>query len=131
MEISSAVVGRILELSVRDFGPGVPDDEKAQQVFDRFVRGEGVPRTARAMGSDSTSSRSSREHTAERTHGWADAPGGGAVFTIGLPIVDARITVAPDLVIPPRPAAPAAARRGPRSSLSRVGEQMASILHRR
>ena len=104
MEISSAVVGGLLELSVRDFGPGVPDDEKAQ-VFDRFVQG------GHAGDDAGHGLRLNIVQVIARAHGGAarvaDAPHGGAVFTIALPIVDAAVTAAPDLVIPPRPPLPA------------------------
>jgi signal transduction histidine kinase len=104
MEISSAVVGGLLVLSVRDFGPGVPDDEKAK-VFDRFVQGGHAQDDAgHGLGLNIV-------QVIARAHGGAarvaDAPGGGAQFTIALPIVDAVVTAVPDLVIPPRPPLPA------------------------
>jgi signal transduction histidine kinase len=41
VDVAEAPERRIV-LSVRDFGPGIPDDEKAR-VFERFHRGETTP----------------------------------------------------------------------------------------
>lgn len=103
MVISSTVAGDMLELSVRDFGPGVPDAEKAH-VFDRFVRGAGAEvEVGRGLGLNIV-------EVIARAHGGsarvADAPGGGALFTIALPVTRA-VAATPDLRIPPRPPLPA------------------------
>ena len=100
--ISSAVVNDHLELSVRDFGPGVPDDAKTQ-VFERFRRGEDTEgRAGSGLGLNIV-------QVIARAHGGGvrveDAPGGGADFRVSLPLVATGI-VAGGLRIPPRPPLP-------------------------
>jgi signal transduction histidine kinase len=84
MVISSAVRDGALELSVRDFGPGVPDELKPS-VFDRFTRG---PRSEEQGG---TGLGLNIVQLIARAHGGqarvVDAPGGGAEFVIAVPLV--------------------------------------------
>ena len=86
------VLGADGALAVRDHGEGVPDAEKAH-VFDRFFRGTtSRERTGSGLGLAIV------RQTAEAHGGTvavADAPGGGALFTLALP--------------PAAPAAPAGA----------------------
>ncbi len=86
--VGSRVVGDGLEFWVRDFGPGIPDAAKLA-VFDRFRRGtdETEPETAGSgLGL----------HIVEviaKAHGGSarvvDAQGGGAVFTLTVPLAPA------------------------------------------
>lgn len=111
MVVSSRTAGDRLELSVRDFGDGVADDAKPH-VFDRFQRGaDTADRAGSGLGLNIV-------QVIARAHGGSvrvtDAPGGGALFTLSLPLTE---TPAPGetLVIPPRPPlpAPAPATTGP------------------
>ncbi|WP_171013024.1 HAMP domain-containing sensor histidine kinase [Microbacterium sp. 2FI] len=102
--IAARVSGEELQLSVRDFGPGVPDDAKAR-VFDRFQRGaDAEGRAGSGLGLNIV-------QLIARAHGGTvrvtDAVGGGALFTMSLPLARSGIRVAPGLVIPPRPPLPA------------------------
>ena len=99
IEIGSRVVDEALELWVRDHGPGVPDAEKAT-VFDRFHRGSS-DQAGSGLGLNIV-------QVIARAHGGTvrvdDAPGGGALFVISLPLTE---TPRPDdLIIPPRPPLP-------------------------
>lgn len=83
--IGSRAVGGRLEIWVRDFGPGVPDDAK-DLVFDRFHRGT-TDTEPDAAGSGLGL------HIVEviaRAHGGVarvlDADGGGAVFALTVPL---------------------------------------------
>lgn len=105
VEISSVVADHQLRITVRDFGRGVPDDEKPR-VFDRFHRGTDAEDPAGSgLGLNIV-------QVIARAHAGSvrvdDAPGGGAAFTISIPLVRGR--QAPEgLIIPPRPPAPAPA----------------------
>jgi len=106
MVISSQVRGRVLELSVRDFGPGVPDAAKAE-VFDRFHRGtDAEERAGSGLGLNIV-------QVIARAHGGSvrveDAAGGGARFVLSLPYAGATSPPGSNLVIPPRPPLPVAA----------------------
>ncbi|WP_322411365.1 sensor histidine kinase [Microbacterium invictum] len=99
--LSSRRLGDQLEISVRDFGPGVPDDEKSV-VFDRFHRGAAsAERAGSGLGLNIV-------QVIARAHGGRvrveDAAGGGALFVMTLPTVDAG---AARQIIPPRPPLPA------------------------
>lgn len=83
MVLSSAVVGGAVEFAVRDFGPGIPDDAKIR-VFERFARGVGADgRSGSGLGLNIV-------QVIARAHGGSarvvDAPGGGALFLLSLPI---------------------------------------------
>lgn len=72
-----------LELWVRDTGTGVGDDEKAR-IFERFSRGRRVAdEEGFGLG---LSIVSAIAHSHQGTVGVSDAPGGGAVFTLTLPL---------------------------------------------
>lgn len=84
VRLSGVLVGERVRLTVADSGPGIPDSEKPR-VFERFYRAD--------------SARTEREHyglglciareIAELHHGTialTDNPGGGAVFSVTLPI---------------------------------------------
>ncbi|WP_460784563.1 sensor histidine kinase [Microbacterium tumbae] len=105
LEIGSRADSDRVELWVRDFGPGVPDEAK-ERVFDRFHRGPGSESSAGSgLGLNIV-------QVIARAHQGAvdvtDAPDGGAVFTLRIPrrIVDAHDRT-DGLVIPPRPPLPA------------------------
>ncbi|MFT4229320.1 MAG: HAMP domain-containing sensor histidine kinase, partial [Microbacterium sp.] len=95
--IGTAVVGDAWELWVRDRGPGVADAMKSA-VFARFHRGtdvEGRGATGSGLGLDIV-------RMIARAHGGDvavyDAPGGGAVFVIAVPLGGDRGPVAPSPV---------------------------------
>ncbi|MDN3497530.1 HAMP domain-containing sensor histidine kinase [Planococcus sp. APC 4015] len=99
MLLSSRVRGGMLELSVRDFGPGVPDDLKPT-VFERFHRGaDAEHRAGSGLGLNIA-------QVIARAHGGTmqvvDAAGGGAEFVFAIPCE----LEAPALKIPPRPPLP-------------------------
>ncbi|QTV79673.1 sensor histidine kinase [Microbacterium sp. NIBRBAC000506063] len=101
LEIGSDVDGESLLLWVRDFGPGVPDADKAL-VFERFHRG------TTADGPTGSGLGLNIAQVIARAHGGRisveDAPGGGARFVIRVP---RGVTALPaDVVIPPRPPLP-------------------------
>ncbi|MFC5338456.1 sensor histidine kinase [Leucobacter denitrificans] len=83
VEIGGRANGPLLHLWVRDRGPGVPDDSKAK-IFERFARGTGSDgRTGSGLGLNIV-------QVIARAHGGdvnvSDAAGGGAMFTITVPI---------------------------------------------
>jgi two-component system, OmpR family, sensor histidine kinase KdpD len=73
-----------LELVVDDEGPGIPEEERAH-IFDRYVRGRATPSTAAGHGLGLAICQA-----IVQAHGGGirvdDAPGGGARFTIRLPV---------------------------------------------
>ena len=99
IDIGSRTAADTLELWVRDHGPGVPDADKAG-VFDRFHRGH-TAQAGSGLGLNIV-------QVIARAHGGSvrveDAPGGGALFVIALPL--AERPVPGDLVIPPKPPLP-------------------------
>lgn len=106
VEIGSRADASEVELWVRDFGPGVPDEAK-ERVFDRFHRGpETEGRSGSGLGLNIV------QVIAKAHNGGVtvrDAPGGGALFTLRLPrgILADPLDLPDDLVIPPRPPLPA------------------------
>jgi signal transduction histidine kinase len=85
-----------LEVSVRDQGPGIPDDE-LESIFEKFVQSS---RTRTGAGGKGLGLAICRQIV--RLHG-ADIratnhPDGGAVFTFQLPrqSLEARVTTSPD-----------------------------------
>ena len=83
--VDSATAGQV-RLTVRDSGPGIPDDEKAK-IFGRFYRGD-PSRTRAAGGTGLGLSIVSAIVTAhDGTVTVTDTPGGGASFTVVLPSV--------------------------------------------
>jgi signal transduction histidine kinase len=99
MVISSRVEGDSLVLSVRDFGPGVPDAAK-MRVFERFQRGGGQT-SGSGLGLNIV-------QVIARAHGGSagvtDAIGGGADFALSVPLTGAPGRS--EIVVPPRPPLP-------------------------
>jgi K+-sensing histidine kinase KdpD len=83
VDVSADVVGRYVQLSVADDGPGVPVEEQAR-IFDKFVR-LATPRGGPGMGLGLAIAREVvRGH---RGAIWVDSgPGPGSVFSFTLPI---------------------------------------------
>lgn len=85
MQIGSRLDGDVLAIWVRDYGAGVPDGAKAL-VFERFQRGvddEGRGSRGSGLGLDIVRL-ITRAHAGEATV--SDADGGGAVFTLTVPV---------------------------------------------
>lgn len=85
IEVSSAIVGGSVEISVADTGPGLTPDEAAV-VFDRFSRGD----RSRARTTGGSGLGLSIAQAIVQAHGGeitvSSAPGDGATFTIVLPV---------------------------------------------
>ncbi len=100
--VGSAVVDGQILWWVRDSGPGVPEDERAH-VFERFRRGRDGGRTSEGAGLGLSIVRAVAEG-----HGGTvaldEAPGGGARFTIAVPVTDSVESA--DLGLGGEPAAP-------------------------
>jgi len=99
IDIGSRVEGDMLELWVRDHGPGVPDADKAT-VFERFHRGD-EEHAGSGLGLNIV-------QVIARAHGGAarveDAAGGGALFIIAVPLT--AVPTTDDAAIPPKPPLP-------------------------
>ncbi|WP_309129147.1 HAMP domain-containing sensor histidine kinase [Microbacterium sp.] len=108
LEIGGSSDADHIELWVRDFGAGVPDDEK-DSIFDRFHRGAGAPvRGSSGLGLNIV-------QVIARAHGGSvrvtDADDGGAVFTLRVPRGSAPAARLPNgVLIPPRPPLPTVRR---------------------
>nr|WP_277987110.1 HAMP domain-containing sensor histidine kinase [Microbacterium esteraromaticum] len=80
--LGSRLTGRHVELWVRDFGPGVPDEDK-DEIFERFRR------AATSDGVNGSGLGLNIVRLIAHAHGGTvrvdDAAGGGALFTIRLP----------------------------------------------
>ncbi|MCA1306186.1 HAMP domain-containing histidine kinase [Microbacterium esteraromaticum] len=80
--LGSRLTGRHVELWVRDFGPGVPDEDK-DEIFERFRR------AATSDGVNGSGLGLNIVRLIAHAHGGSvrvdDAAGGGALFTIRLP----------------------------------------------
>jgi two-component system, OmpR family, sensor kinase len=76
-------------LEVTDDGPGVPDDVR-DRVFDRFVRGHGDGRGAAGLGGRGSGLGLAIVQAVAEAHGGSvelrEAPGGGALFRVTLPV---------------------------------------------
>jgi len=84
VEVSVAPAQRSVRVTVRDHGPGLPTDDPAE-LFERFWRDEG----GRARGQGGAGLGLAIVAGIVDAHGGtvtaADAPGGGALFTVELP----------------------------------------------
>jgi signal transduction histidine kinase len=83
LTISSRARGDVVEVAVADTGPGIAP-EVADRLFEQFF-------TTKPQGTGlglSISRQIIEEHGGELA--WANRPGGGAVFTIRLPVKAAR-----------------------------------------
>ena len=101
--------GDVVRIEVADSGPGIPPDDR-HQVFERFHRLDGQPHTT--WGSSGLGLNIARELV--QLHGGSigvdDAPEGGALFVVELPLVAPPGTVVrADGQVAPAPAAAAAA----------------------
>lgn len=86
VDLRAEVTGSMLELSVRDFGPGVPLPE-LPRIFDRFYRGEVARRLPAVRGTGLGLGIARR--VVEAHHGEIraeNAPGGGLVVAVRLPL---------------------------------------------
>lgn len=102
LQIGSRTVDDALEIWVRDYGPGVPDDSKTQ-VFERFARGaDASAQNGSGLGLHIVQVIARAHQGAVRVE---DAAGGGAVFVLSVPL-DAPPSREDEPVIPPRPPLP-------------------------
>ena len=83
--VSTAVDGAYGEIRVRDDGPGLTDEEK-RSAFDRFWRKRATP----GSGLGLAISRRLVEFDGGTIH-LEDAPGGGTVAVVRLPLVAGRV----------------------------------------
>ena len=86
VSVSIASSGNVVTLSIADEGPGVPDELK-ERVFERFFRAD--PSRSRETGGTGLGL-AIVKHAAESMGGSVrveDAPGGGAVFMVSLPVI--------------------------------------------
>ena len=85
IEIRATCAEGLIEVQVRDHGPGVPDDE-IELIFDRFYRGKKVKEAIAGTGMGLSIARD-----IAKAHGgtmWSvNAPGGGCCFVFTLPVV--------------------------------------------
>ncbi len=106
LEIGSRLTAESLELWVRDFGSGVPEDVKPL-VFDRFHRGADTSaRNGSGLGLHIVQVIARAHHGSVRVE---DADGGGALFVLRVPAAPAQPPlhdISDDLVIPTRPPLP-------------------------
>jgi two-component system OmpR family sensor kinase len=72
-------------LSVSDNGPGVSEEER-ERIFELFYRSDGSARTTRGVGIGLALARQLVDHL-NGTIGVDEAPGGGAVFRVTIPLV--------------------------------------------
>jgi signal transduction histidine kinase len=87
--VATQKTGTAVRLSVRDWGPGIPDGFKSQ-VFEKFAQADG---SDARRGGGSGLGLNIVKHIVTRLGGtvsFADAPGGGTVFHVDLPPLEAR-----------------------------------------
>ncbi|MBS1870213.1 MAG: HAMP domain-containing histidine kinase [Actinobacteria bacterium] len=92
IEVTVAAEGEEARLAVRDHGPGLPPDHDSAALFERFWRAEGGRKQGKAgagLGLAIVAGVVAR-------HGGrvaaADAPGGGAVFSVWLPLAPTPVS---------------------------------------
>jgi two-component system OmpR family sensor kinase len=99
IEVTVARAGEEARLSVRDHGPGLPAGEDPSALFERFWRAEGA--RGRERGKAGAGLGLAIVAGVVERHGGrvvaADAPGGGAEFTVELPLAPVPATAAPGL----------------------------------
>jgi two-component system OmpR family sensor kinase len=97
IELSLGQVGQEAVVEVVDDGPGIPATMR-EQIFDRFVRGEGPADTARGTG---TGLGLAIVSAVARSHGGsveaAESASGGALFRIRIPLANSEEAVTGDL----------------------------------
>ena len=82
------VIDGAVRISVRDEGPGVPEDLR-NRVFERFAREPGAPGSPTGSGLGLAIAERHVRLLGGRI--WVqDAPGGGAEFTVDLPVREMR-----------------------------------------
>ena len=94
VSISSEFTGAELVLSISDRGPGVPERER-ERIFEPYYRGQRAQAATQGTGLGLSSARCIMQ-----SHGgeiWVtDAPGGGSVFHISLPVTMNTADVEPE-----------------------------------
>jgi two-component system, OmpR family, sensor kinase len=88
----SSIEGAVAVLEVRDHGPGL-SDEQAAKIFERFYRVD--PSRQRGRGGGSGLGLSIVAAVVAAHHGQVEVrptPGGGATFTVTLPVAPANVT---------------------------------------
>jgi signal transduction histidine kinase len=97
IELSLGRVGEEAVVEVADDGPGIPAAMR-EQIFNRFVRGEGPGDTARGNG---TGLGLAIVSAVAGSHGGsveaAESDGGGALFRVRIPLADSEQVVTGDL----------------------------------
>jgi two-component system OmpR family sensor kinase len=103
IEVAVATAGAWVELSVRDHGPGLPDEDP-DALFERFWRAEGGRERGRAGAGLGLAIVAGIVHAHGGSVTAADAPGGGARFVVRLPAAHSQ----EDLRVDPAASHPAA-----------------------
>ena len=76
--------GGNIRVSVRDHGPGVPDEFK-DRLFEKFAQADNTNTRTKGGAGLGAERRQGTCHAARRQSRHADAPGGGAIFHVELP----------------------------------------------
>jgi signal transduction histidine kinase len=88
VELTGSAADGMVELRVRDHGPGIPEAEQ-ERVFTQFYRARHAGQRAEGTGLGLSICRGLVEAMDGRL--WAEtAPGGGAAFVVRLPRADRR-----------------------------------------
>ena len=85
IDVGVADVDGHVRLQVRDYGPGLPPTAEADALFERFWRAEGGRERGRAGAGLGLAIVAAIVDAHGGRVGAANAPGGGAVFTVDLP----------------------------------------------